>query len=177
MTNAIVMPWRPPMAPPSSTSMAVRTARSSAVLKMFDIGSPSQGASCAAKRSRGVGGGQTGGPKSPTMLDLPYPRRYTEPAFVKNSLMTKTYAVLGDHAEGRARDVGAMIIRVSELEEQGLRIDDVAALAPALTDPMWRLESADLLVEADGTDVFVRGDVTATVPQTCGRCLETFPAR
>ena len=111
------------------------------------------------------------------MLDLPYPRRYTEPAFVKNSLVTKTYAVLGDHAEGRAKDAGAMIIRVSELEEQGLRIDDVAALAPALSDPSWRLESADLLVEADGSDVFVRGDVAATVPQTCGRCLETFPAR
>jgi uncharacterized metal-binding protein YceD (DUF177 family) len=70
-----------------------------------------------------------------------------------------------------------MIIRVSELEEQGLRIDDVAALAPALTDPSWRLEAADLLVEADDSDVFVRGEVAATVPQTCGRCLEAFPAR
>lgn len=70
-----------------------------------------------------------------------------------------------------------MIIRVSELEEHGLRIDDVEALAPALTDPSWRLESAALEVEADGADVFVRGRITATVPQTCGRCLEAFPAR
>jgi uncharacterized protein len=91
--------------------------------------------------------------------------------------MTQTYAVLGECVERRAKDAGAMIIRVSELEEQGLRIDDVAALATALSDPSWRLESAELLVEADGADVFVRGRVAATVPQTCGRCLETFPAR
>jgi uncharacterized protein len=70
-----------------------------------------------------------------------------------------------------------MIIRVSELEEQGLRIDDVEALATALPDPSWRLESAALEVEADDSDVFVRGRLTATVPQTCGRCLEAFPAR
>jgi uncharacterized protein len=70
-----------------------------------------------------------------------------------------------------------MIIRVSELDEQGLRIDDVAALAPALSDPSWRLEAAALEVEVDGSDVFVRGRLTAALPQTCGRCLETFPAR
>lgn len=70
-----------------------------------------------------------------------------------------------------------MIIRVSELEEQGLRIEDVEALATVLPDPSWRLESAALEVEADESDVFVRGRLTATVPQTCGRCLETFPAR
>jgi uncharacterized protein len=111
------------------------------------------------------------------MLDLPYTRRYTEPAFVKNSLVTQTYAVLEERVEHRAKDAGAMIIRVSELEEQGLRIDDVAGLATALSDPSWRLESAELQVDPDGADVFVRGRVTATVPQTCGRCLETFPAR
>ena len=69
-----------------------------------------------------------------------------------------------------------MIIRVSELEEQGLRIDDVQALGPVFADPSWRLESVALEVEPDGADVFVRGRLTATVPQTCGRCLEAFPA-
>lgn len=91
--------------------------------------------------------------------------------------MTQTYVPLAEGAEGRAEDAGAMIIRVSELEEQGLRIDDVEQLAPALSDPSWRLESAALEIEADGADVFVRGRLTATVPQACGRCLETFPAR
>jgi uncharacterized protein len=70
-----------------------------------------------------------------------------------------------------------MIIRVSELEEQGLRIDDVAAFADALTDPTWRLESIALEIEPDGTDVFVRGRLAATVPLTCGRCVETFSGR
>jgi len=70
-----------------------------------------------------------------------------------------------------------MIIRVSELEEQGLRIDDVHALASALADPAWRLDSVALDVQADGVEVFVRGRLAATVPQTCGRCLEVFPVR
>jgi uncharacterized protein len=91
--------------------------------------------------------------------------------------MTVTYAAFGETPERRAKDAGAMIIRVSELEEQGLRIDDVEALAPALTDPSWRLESVALDVQADGSDVFVRGRLVASAPQTCGRCLEPFPAR
>jgi uncharacterized protein len=70
-----------------------------------------------------------------------------------------------------------MIIRVSELDEQGLRIDDVAALAPGLSDPSWRLEAASLEVEAEGSDVFVRGRVVVDVPQTCGRCAEVVPLR
>jgi uncharacterized protein len=70
-----------------------------------------------------------------------------------------------------------MIIRVSELDEQGLRIDDVAALAPGLSDPSWRLHAVSLEVEAEGTDVFVRGRVAVDVPQTCGRCADVFPLR
>ena len=70
-----------------------------------------------------------------------------------------------------------MIIRVSELDESGLRIDDVAALGPVFTDPAWRLESVALEVEPDGRDVFVRGRLVATMPQTCSRCLEDFAAR
>jgi DUF177 domain-containing protein len=67
-----------------------------------------------------------------------------------------------------------MIIRVSELEEQGLRLDDVDALAPVFADPSWRLDSVALDVEADGTEVFVRGRLSATVPLTCSRCAEEF---
>ena len=70
-----------------------------------------------------------------------------------------------------------MIIRVSELEEQGLRIDDVAAVGAVFPDPSWRLEAVALEVEPDGNEVFVRGRLKATVDQTCGRCLEVFPAR
>src|SRR5207245_10046518 len=38
------------------------------------------------------------------------------------------------------------------------------------------VESVALEVGADGTEVFVRGRLAVTAPQTCGRCLEVFPA-
>ena len=70
-----------------------------------------------------------------------------------------------------------MLIRVSELDEKGVTVDDAAALACAFADPTWRLDRVHLEVQPDGRDVLVRGRLRATVPQTCGRCLETFPAR
>ena len=70
-----------------------------------------------------------------------------------------------------------MIIRVSELEEQGLRIDDAGALQAAFADPAWRLESVALDINADGNEVFVTGRLALALPQTCGRCLEPFPSR
>ena len=70
-----------------------------------------------------------------------------------------------------------MIIRISELDEQGLRIDDVAALGTVFTDSSWRLEAVALEVEPDGHEVLVHGRLQASVEQTCGRCLEVFRAR
>src|SRR5436309_12272119 len=70
-----------------------------------------------------------------------------------------------------------MMIRVSELEKQGLAVTDPKALEPAFGDPSWRLEALSLQISADGADVLVQGRLAATVPQTCGRCLESFPAR
>src|SRR5687768_9843077 len=70
-----------------------------------------------------------------------------------------------------------MIIRVSELDEQGVSVEDVAALASAFADPSWRLDRVQLHVAPEGRDVLVRGRLAATVPQTCGRCAEVFPAR
>lgn len=70
-----------------------------------------------------------------------------------------------------------MMIKVSELDEQGLSVTDPSVLARAYSDPSWRLERVSLQIDPDGTDVFVHGVVGATVPQTCSRCLEPFPAR
>jgi DUF177 domain-containing protein len=70
-----------------------------------------------------------------------------------------------------------MMIRVSELQDEGLTIDDASALAGAFGDPSWHLERVYLEVKPDGVDVVVQGELSATVPQTCGRCLETLPAR
>jgi DUF177 domain-containing protein len=70
-----------------------------------------------------------------------------------------------------------MIIRVSELEEHGLRINQVEALGAVFADPSWRLDSVALDVEADGAEVFVRGRLSATVPLVCGRCAEGFSGK
>lgn len=68
-----------------------------------------------------------------------------------------------------------MIIRVSELQGEGLTIDNPSDLGSPFEDPLWRLDRVQLHVALDGADVVVEGVVDATVPQTCGRCLEPFP--
>ena len=70
-----------------------------------------------------------------------------------------------------------MIIRVSELEDEGLTVDAPSALGRGFSDPAWRLDRVQLRVAPDGPDVIVQGSLTATVPQTCSRCAESFPAR
>lgn len=67
-----------------------------------------------------------------------------------------------------------MIIRVSDIPEEGLQVDDRAAFRFA--DAAWRLDGVSLAVTRDGDDVDVGGRIAATVPQTCGRCLEEYPA-
>jgi uncharacterized protein len=68
-----------------------------------------------------------------------------------------------------------VIIQVSELQGDGLTIDDPGAVGAVYEDPSWRLDGVHLRVGRDGLDVVVEGEVEATVPQTCGRCLEAFP--
>ncbi len=70
-----------------------------------------------------------------------------------------------------------MIIRVSDIDDDGLTIDDVAAVPSPYTDRGWRLDDLRLSVERDDQDVFIRGHLTSTIPQTCGRCLESAPLR
>jgi uncharacterized protein len=75
------------------------------------------------------------------------------------------------------REVWDVIIRVSELQEEGVTVDNPVVLAGAFSDPAWRLDRVRLHVTPDGRDVTVHGILAATVPQTCGRCTEAFPAR
>ncbi len=70
-----------------------------------------------------------------------------------------------------------MIIRVSDIQEDGLTVADAAAVGAPYADPAWQLESLSLRLERDAQDVLVHGEIRATVPQVCGRCLEPFPAR
>jgi len=69
-----------------------------------------------------------------------------------------------------------MIIRVSELEDAGLTVDDPSAVGSPYADPSWRLERVRLSVQPDGVDVVVRGRLSASTPQICGRCLDSFAA-
>ena len=69
-----------------------------------------------------------------------------------------------------------MMIKVSELEEAGLTVEDPAAIGVPFADASWQLDDVDLSVVPDGRDVLVRGRLSATVPQVCSRCLESFPA-
>ena len=65
-----------------------------------------------------------------------------------------------------------MMVRVPDIPTEGLTLTDVAALGAVYRDPTWRLTSVRLHLERDGVDVFVTGDLRATVSQACGRCLE-----
>lgn len=67
-----------------------------------------------------------------------------------------------------------MIIRVSEIPEEGLQVDGAAAIERPFADASWTLDDLSLRVEKDGDAVFVSGRLAARVPQVCGRCLEPF---
>ncbi len=65
-----------------------------------------------------------------------------------------------------------MIVRVPDIPAEGLNVVETTALGTVYRDPAWRLDDVRLRLERDGLDVFVTGELRATVSQTCGRCLE-----
>ena len=52
-----------------------------------------------------------------------------------------------------------MVIKVSEIPEEGLRLEGLAAFPEPFQDRTWRLEDVLLAVEKDGDVVFVHGRV------------------
>jgi len=70
-----------------------------------------------------------------------------------------------------------MMIRVSELPEEGLSIDETALAVSPYADPAWQLDRLQLQVDRDGDEVDVRGRIRVSVPQLCGRCTEGFTSR
>jgi DUF177 domain-containing protein len=70
-----------------------------------------------------------------------------------------------------------VLIRVSEIPDEGLSIEGTESLPEPFHDPSWRLEELSLVLERDDRDVLVRGRIAARVPLVCGRCLERFPVR
>lgn len=67
-----------------------------------------------------------------------------------------------------------MIIRVADIQDEGLTIADPAEFAAPYADRSWHLEGVRLVLTRDGDDVLVAGEVRASVPLACGRCLEEF---
>ena len=70
-----------------------------------------------------------------------------------------------------------MVIKVSEIPDEGLAIGAATIPDAPFSDPAWRLDGFSLRLERDDLDVLVRGEIRATVPRVCGRCLELFGAR
>jgi len=68
-----------------------------------------------------------------------------------------------------------MIIRVSDIQDDGLTVANAGEFVAPYSDRSWRLDAVDLHIARDGDDVVVTGELGATVPLTCGRCLEEFP--
>jgi len=62
-----------------------------------------------------------------------------------------------------------MIIRVSDIPDDGLTFANVGEFIAPYTDRAWRLDGVRLDVARDGDDVVVTGELAATVPLTCGR--------
>jgi DUF177 domain-containing protein len=67
-----------------------------------------------------------------------------------------------------------MIIRVSDIENEGLLIANAGEFVAPFSDRSWRLDAVRLHLSRDGDDVLVTGEIAACVPLTCGRCLEEF---
>jgi uncharacterized protein len=65
-----------------------------------------------------------------------------------------------------------MLIKVSEIPEDGLSFEGAASLPDPYADPGWRLEDLALAVHKDGDVVLVTGRIAARVPAACSRCLE-----
>lgn len=68
-----------------------------------------------------------------------------------------------------------MLVRVSEIPEEGLRFERVEEFPHPFQDSQWELLGLSLFVEKDQQDVLIRGSLHARAPQVCSRCLESFP--
>ena len=70
-----------------------------------------------------------------------------------------------------------MLVLVSEIPDEGLRVEAPADLGPVFPDEGWSLDRVELLIERRGTDVLVTGSFGATARLQCSRCLEPLVTR
>ncbi|HEV8309893.1 MAG TPA: DUF177 domain-containing protein [Methylomirabilota bacterium] len=65
-----------------------------------------------------------------------------------------------------------MLVRVSEIPEEGLRVESVTEVEDVFPDEGWSLDAVSLLIERQGGEVAVSGSFRATARFLCSRCLE-----
>jgi uncharacterized protein len=70
-----------------------------------------------------------------------------------------------------------MRIRVSEIPDEGLRIESTAGLVGVFPEEGWALDSVALFVERRGDEVVVTGRFEAGACLACSRCLEKLETR
>ena len=70
-----------------------------------------------------------------------------------------------------------MVVRVSEIPDDGLRMESPGELGVVFPDQGWGLDAVSLEIERRGPDVVVRGRFQATARLLCSRCLEPLLSR
>lgn len=65
-----------------------------------------------------------------------------------------------------------MVIRVSDIPDEGIRLDSAAGLQGVYPDEGWSLGALSLRIERRGRAVAVRGGFEAMTRLACSRCLE-----
>jgi DUF177 domain-containing protein len=79
--------------------------------------------------------------------------------------------------EGGASRPTAMLVQISEIPDEGLRVDAPADVGAVFPDEGWSLDQVALFIERRGTDVLVTGRFGATARLQCSRCLESLVSR
>jgi uncharacterized protein len=70
-----------------------------------------------------------------------------------------------------------MVIRVSEIPDEGLRVESPATFGRLYSEEGWSLDAVSLGLERRGREVVVSGRFAATARLSCGRCLEPLVTR
>jgi uncharacterized protein len=70
-----------------------------------------------------------------------------------------------------------MIVRVSEIPGEGLRVGSPTEVGPVYSEDGWSLEAISLAIERLGQEVSVRGGFGAAARVQCSRCLEPLVLR
>ena len=70
-----------------------------------------------------------------------------------------------------------MLVQISEIPDEGLRVDAPADLGPVFPDEGWSLDRVELNIARQGADVLVTGSFGATARLQCSRCLEPLTSR